>query len=119
MAQAVRAEVANRFRETVHRATGVVPKVDSDLVGSVSKEGDMGRTSLGDTNLGEDAKEHAKEEERVGGHAEKDIEAPAYGKDAVLGKDYFAMPTKRGQPIRGRVDGKLVEMTSQIQLYAM
>lgn len=93
---------------------------------------------LGDTNLGPETISHAHAEEKktaaaaasanVKGNDENKTEAPApevkvwkFGDPAKpqLGVDYMPMPTKRGEAIHGILDGKHVEMTSQIQLCAM
>lgn len=122
MAQNVRTTVADKFRTAVYAATGLSPSSPSSSSAPNPDDrayDEMDRTSLGDTRLSAEATEHAKEEEAKEGHAEEDIEAPARGEDMEEGKDYYPMPTRRGEPIRGKMEGKVVELTSQIQLYAM
>ena len=124
MAQNVRTTVADKFRTAVYAATGLSPTSPNPSSSHPTNPDDrayeeMDRTSLGDTRLSAEATEHAKEEEAKEGHAEEDIEAPARGEEMEEGKDYYPMPTRRGEPIRGKMEGKVVELTSQIQLYAM
>ncbi|KAF8317651.1 alpha/beta-hydrolase [Clavulina sp. PMI_390] len=139
-AQKVRSDLTHTFQSTVSKHTGrgistklggqdSAPSTRSGTTTSADNSSDEPRTVLGDTNLGPEAIAHAHEEEKKDA---KEIPSttPTIPSDAkpwkwgddhqpTYGLDYMPMPTKRGEPVRGILDGKHIEMTSQIQLTAM
>lgn len=107
----------------MHKHTGIRHNSIIPGVGEIGGGTEGAQTTLGDTLLSKNDREHAKKEERTHAGASKSIaEAPTHASGAakpVQGVDYMATPTVRGEPIRGILDGKQIEVSSQIQLYAM
>lgn len=117
----MRSDLTNTFRATVSKHTGLKHRGEYQT----TTESAEPRTVLGDTNLGPEAIAHAHAEEkktRAGdgaAPAESSMWKFGDGQPPQLGFDYMPMPTKRGDPIRGVIDGKQIEFNSQIQLCAM
>lgn len=124
VAHKVRSELTAQFRSSVRRHTGVF---HSSIIPGIAEigsgSGTDAKTTLGDTLLSKTDREHAKHEERTHAGAPPSVaEAPTHpsgAKKPVKGVDYMPTPTMRGEPIRGTLDGKAIEVSSQIQLYAM
>lgn len=134
LVRGVREELTSTFRATLSRHTGTNLDAASPAESSNYHDAPDGtpssetepKTVLGDTNLGPSAIAHAHAEEKTNPSPPSpeskermwkfgDAQAPR------LGVDYMPMPTstQRGEPIRGVIDGKHIEMQSQIQLCAM
>ena len=105
-------KVRSTLTETVRSAVRKWPTVNGTSPGDGSLREVFAGTLLTHEPSPIDAK-------RSGLHNETPASASGTPPSPVPGIDYYTVPTERGQPIRGILDGQEIEIKSQIHLYAM